>query len=147
MPAHVTLLYPFVPPERLSDAEVAALQRIVAATAGFSFALKAIGRFERVLYLAPDPAAPFVALTEAIVERWPEHPPYEGAYGEVVPHLTVVQGREPDGLVRLIAEALPLVACAAEVWLMVEGSDGTWRTHTRCALRAGRDPAAPPTPF
>jgi 2'-5' RNA ligase superfamily len=134
MPAHVTLVYPFVPPERLGDADVAALERIVASAPAFSFALRDVARFDRVLYLAPDPAAPFVALTRAIVRRWPQHPPYEGAYPEVVPHLTVVQGPEPAPLVPRMHEALPLSAYASEVWLMVERPDGAWGRHARCAL-------------
>jgi 2'-5' RNA ligase len=137
MPPHVTLLYPFIPPARLDADDVATLRRIVGAAPAFSFALRGVGRFEQVLYLAPEPAAPFVALTRALVQRWPEHPPYEGAYEDIVPHLTVVQGREPEGLVRLIEETLPRVAFASEAWLMVEGSDATWRMHTRCALMAG----------
>lgn len=139
MPPHVTLVYPFIPLERLDDADVAALRRIVASSPAFSFALRDVARFDRVLYLAPDPAAPFVGLTGAIVERWPQHPPYEGAYAEAVPHLTVVQGREPVRLVSQMHEALPLSGYASEVWLMVERSDGMWAMHGRCALR--RTPA------
>lgn len=141
MPAHVTLLYPFVPPPRLYDADVDALRRIVVSACAFPFSLRDVGRFHRVLYLAPDPAAPFVALTRAIARRWPEHPPYEGAYADVVPHLTVVHGREPPSLVRRMHDTLPLRAYASEAWLMVQRGDGSWRLHTRCALSkpVGRD--------
>jgi 2'-5' RNA ligase len=134
MPAHVTLLYPFVPAARLDDADVGALRRIVASTCAFPFSLRGVGRFDGVLYLAPDPAAPFAELTRAIARRWPQHPPYNGAYAEAVPHLTVVEGRAPASLARRMQDTLPLPAYASEVWLMAQRSDGSWRLHTRCAL-------------
>lgn len=46
-----------------------------------------------VVYLAPKPAALFIAFTQAVVERWPEHQPYGGAYEEIIPHLTVAYRR------------------------------------------------------
>ena len=58
-----------------------------------------VDRFPRVLYLAPEPAAPFVELTQAIAARWPDHQPYGGEFDSVVPHVTVVNGvAEPPGL-------------------------------------------------
>ena len=46
-----------------------------------------------VLYLAPEPAEPFGALTEAFAAAWPEYPPYGGSFTDVVPHLTVAMAR------------------------------------------------------
>ena len=43
-------------------------------------------------YLAPEPPEPFARLTEAIAERWPDYPPYEGIHETVIPHLTVAYG-------------------------------------------------------
>ena len=42
-----------------------------------------------VLYIAPEPDGPFRELTDALAQAFPEHPPYDGAFAEVVPHLTV----------------------------------------------------------
>src|SRR5262245_50248923 len=88
--AHVTLLFPFVPLARWHaglDAQLAALfSRFVAFDARF----RDTARFgDAVLYLAPEPAEPFSALTEAIAAAFPEHPPYEGVHPAVIPHLTV----------------------------------------------------------
>ena len=44
---------------------------------------------------SPEPAEPFIALTEAIAARWPDYPPYDGAFDEVIPHLTIVESRGP----------------------------------------------------
>lgn len=66
--------------------------------AAFPFVLSAVGRFPGVLCLAPDPAEPFIALTRAIEACWPQHPSYEGAFDDVVPHVTVVKGQEPPAV-------------------------------------------------
>ena len=42
-----------------------------------------------MLYLAPEPDDGFRRLTEAVVQEWPEAPPYGGAYDDNIPHLTV----------------------------------------------------------
>lgn len=41
------------------------------------------------MWLAPEPAEPFRALTELVWHRFPECPPYGGVHPDVVPHLTV----------------------------------------------------------
>lgn len=51
-----------------------------------------------MLWLAPEPAEPFRALTEAVVEAFPGFPPYGGAFAEVVPHLTVGDTGTPEDL-------------------------------------------------
>ena len=51
-----------------------------------------MARFPDVAWLAPVPDAPFRRLTELIVSRYPDYPPYEGIHDEVIPHLTVGVG-------------------------------------------------------
>lgn len=87
--AHVTALAPF-----LADPSALPMTRvgeIAAATKAFDFVLRSVRAFpDGCLHLAPDPAAPFEALTHALWEVFPECPPYQGAY-DVVPHLTLDQ--------------------------------------------------------
>ncbi len=64
----------------LDAADLAALQSIAAADTPIAFSLTSVGRFDHALYLVPEPAGPFVALTDAIWSRWPAHPPYGGAF-------------------------------------------------------------------
>src|SRR5947208_10649014 len=94
MPPHVTLLYPFV-----DDAEVAhalpLVGRALARFVSFEVEFRRAARFPDTLYLVPDPAEPFVAVTRALVDAFPEYPPYAGAFDEIVPHLTVAHG-EPE---------------------------------------------------
>ena len=115
MPPHITLLFPFLTTRTIDSDVESTLASLLQEVPSFDFALSEIGRFPGVVYLAPSPAAPFIAMTQRLVERWPENQPYEGAYEEIVPHLTVAHGaRIPSGL----AEGLPLTARAEEVWLM-----------------------------
>ncbi len=128
LPPHVTVLYPFVGARRIDAALIASLQEVLGRFGPFSFTLTRTGRFPGVLYAAPEPPEPFVALTMACVERWPEHPPFRGAFEDVVPHLTVSTGAEDGDRERFVAARLPLVARASRVWLMApRTSGGAWR--------------------
>lgn len=137
MPAHVTLLYPFLPVRSVDAVAERTLCSLMLATAAFDFSLASVGRFPGVVYLAPEPAAPFVALTGALVERWPEHPPYGGAYPEVVPHVTLAYG---EAVPEDVLARLPLRVRAREVWLMARA----FRRWSRLAcfpLGASRRPS------
>ena len=90
VPAHVTVLYPFLPPERVDETVLAAVGSAVAGVRRFAMTLTHVGWFaETVAWLAPRPDEPFRELTAAVWRRFPETPPYEGAYTDSVPHLTI----------------------------------------------------------
>jgi 2'-5' RNA ligase len=133
MPPHVTLLFPFVPAERVDEVEEP-LAGLVAAAPAFDLAFRRTARFPGVLYLDPDPAEPFLALIAAITAEWPEHPPYEGAVDTVIPHLTVAESRD-QGLLDRVAAAvephLPVQTRVREARLFVEDDDGRWQEHCR----------------
>jgi 2'-5' RNA ligase len=85
--AHLTLVYPFVEPADVTDATVEALRTAVAPVAPFSCdfgALRWFGR--RVLWLAPEPVAPFREIAGRIRR---EVPGLAAEDRELVPHLTV----------------------------------------------------------
>jgi 2'-5' RNA ligase len=135
MPPHVTLLFPFVPAERVDEVEEP-LAGLVAVAPAFDLAFRRTARFPEVLYLDPEPAEPFLTLTAAIAAEWPEHAPYEGAFDTVIPHLTVAESRDPAVLDRIAAEVephLPVQTRVREASLFVE-DDGRWREHTRLPL-------------
>ena len=92
IPPHVTLLHPFVPAEAVDGEVLAELERLFAATPQFAVTFSEVRSWPGMRYLAPDPPEPFSRLTEAIVERWPDYPPYEGIHETVIPHLTVAYG-------------------------------------------------------
>jgi len=134
MPPHITLLYPFCPAARL-DEVVAPLLAVFAGTVPFSFELRELGRFPGTLYLAPRPDLPFVRLTEKIVEHFPEHPPYEGVFDSIVPHVTVAQGDDPvlQAATAVVETHLPIFGEALEAQLLeeIEHDWRRWRVHTR----------------
>jgi 2'-5' RNA ligase len=137
VPAHVTVIAPFLPTERLDAGALAELAALIAEHPPFEMRFADFGRFSQVLYLAPEPAAPLLALTEAMLARWPEAPPYGGEFDVIVPHLTLAEREEP-ATYREVTDAvrplLPFTSKAGEVQLMA--FDGTrFREHTAFPLQ------------
>jgi 2'-5' RNA ligase superfamily len=130
VPAHITILFPFAPPD---EVDVPALEELFARFRPFDFALDRVARFdEGALWLHPDPSAPFADLIAACAQRFPAYPPYEGAFDEPIPHLTVSE--TPIDL----QIQLPIAAHAAEVTLIEESeSDGRWSTRRVFPLGQG----------
>jgi 2'-5' RNA ligase len=128
VPAHVTLVVPWLPPTEITDADLVELEEELADVAAFDFALSRVGWFgRRVLWLAPEPAEPFLKLTHRLGERF-HTPPWEDEFDEVVPHLTVAHASDGVELVPIAADVstrLPLRCRAEEVWVMV-GGGGRW---------------------
>ena len=130
VPAHVTVLYPFLPPAEIGPDVLAALSRLFAGAPRFSFTLDRVRWFDEsvVVGIGPSDESPFRALTAARGRRVPPAcSPYGGIYDDVVPHLTVGQG---DGLAELRAAAkavrplLPIAAEATAVTLMTGPDPG-----------------------
>jgi 2'-5' RNA ligase len=140
VPAHITLLYPFKSPEQVDDGVVARLSDGFAQFAPIAFSLTSIRRFPDVLYLAPDPAEPFRALTRAIWAWYPATPPYGGRWPDIIPHLSVASVRDQqeldriaDRLTRASQGALPITATANEVSLL-EKRSGRWKVRASFKL-------------
>jgi hypothetical protein len=132
VPAHITVLVPFVAPALIDDAVLTAVREVVGAVPRFEVDLAAVAWFgDRVAYVEPRPDEPFRRLTAALVSRFPECPPYGGEFAEVVPHLTIGEGAPREVLAAAGAQVeplLPIPVRVASVWLMT-GSDeaGSWR--------------------
>jgi 2'-5' RNA ligase len=141
MPAHITLLYPFKPPDEIGEIEIETLNRCFAGFPKFDFSLTIIRRFPNgALYLAPEPDEPFRQLTLAIWNCYPETPPYGGRYSTIVPHLTIVEPAEGCDIERVASEfaeavedILPIRAIATEIALM-DTRAGSWQLRTALAL-------------
>ena len=139
VPAHITVLYPFLPPAEIGPDLLAELSLLFAGAPRFSFILNRVRWFgESVVWLGPSDESPFRALTELAAAAYPSCPPYGGAHPDTVPHLTVGHLGSPAEL-RAAAEAvrplLPITAEAAEVTLMTgpepgrrSGPPGRWET-------------------
>lgn len=127
MPAHITILFPFVDTGGLDEAAVA---NLIAEFPAFDFELDRMEQFpDGTTWLHPTPSLPFVDLTAAVWQRWPEHPPYEGLHDEVIPHLTI-----SDTSIDVQLE-LPIAARAREVMLIEQDeSSGRWATRLHLPL-------------
>jgi 2'-5' RNA ligase len=129
--AHITVLFPFAPPRRMTRQS---LSELAAAEAPFAARLAWLGRFPGVLYLAPEPSEAFVALTRTAWSRWPYRPPYDGRFPTLVPHVTVAEGDWPPGLENDLAAVLPITAPIEELWLLSQRGKGPWEVAQRLPL-------------
>jgi 2'-5' RNA ligase superfamily protein len=131
--AHITLLSPFADRDGLTSGVLSELRWFFADVTPFTFALTSVNRFPGgTVYLAPSPAAPFRQLTHELFRRFPEHPPYGGAFDDVVPHLSVplLEGEDLASVEREVGPRLPVTAQAREAALYwwEPGSSGTIET-------------------
>nr|WP_315238663.1 2'-5' RNA ligase family protein [uncultured Albidiferax sp.] len=132
VPAHITVLYPFMPPECMDGAVVRRIQEAVSGIAAFPFTLATVGRFPATTYLAPEPAAPFIALTQSLARAFPDFPPFGGEFETVIPHLTVAHGCAIDADTTQAELAVAMAAngpihsvCSAVV--LLENASGFWK--------------------
>jgi len=135
--AHVTVLYPFLPTSGLTPDVRVQLAAIARSVSPFEVRFARVRRFDDgVVWVAPEPATPFQALTAAAVACWPDHPPYGGIFDAVIPHLTVVESdvaplAEVEALARRVT---PFTARAERLELWRQGEDGRWLPHWRLRL-------------
>jgi len=129
VPAHITLLFPFVPTEEVDEQLIGDLRDLFGSQPPFAFRFPRVARFPEVAWLAPEPDEPFRRLTELIVSRYPDYPPYEGIHDDVIPHLTVGEGDTTlqDEIDAALTPHLPIYAEARGVTLLLEDDMGHWR--------------------
>ena len=144
VPAHVTVLAPFVPPGAITDAAIEALGAAVASVAAFDCEFAGTRWFgDRVLWLAPEPAQPFRALTSAVSAAFPGFLPYQGIHAEVVPHLTIgfseARGNGPLRAAEAsVRGTLPVRTRVRRAWLMTgRNVPAGWRMVAELPLAPG----------
>ncbi|MEK7423988.1 MAG: 2'-5' RNA ligase family protein [Actinomycetota bacterium] len=128
VPAHVTVLHPF---RNVVDAPTrAALEQLAAGLDGFEASLRSVDRFPGVVvFLEPDPVERFKLLTTAVVDAFPDCPPYGGAFDDPHPHLTVgnrVTESIADDIASALALSLPIPFRVQRLTLLTEDDDGQW---------------------
>ena len=140
VPAHVTVIYPFLPPAKLSTSVLRTLKRLFAEVEPFRATFTRARRFPQALYLAPRPASRFRRLTELVFARFPQAPPYEGKFPDVVPHLTIAHATTSKELAkiardfaRVAARKLPVKTTVTAV-LLFQRNAGRWRRRHAFSL-------------
>ncbi len=138
VPAHVTLLYPFLPADEVDAGVLGELEWFFAGVDAFALEFDSIGEFpgEGVMFLAAATRV-LADLTGALARRWPECPPYEGKHERPVPHLTAVRSPVADVRARACRElqaSLPLAATASSAELWVCDDAGSWTSRATFAF-------------
>ena len=131
VPAHVTVLVPFMDPQHITPAVLDQAQNALNRVAAFSFSRSRVARFPATAYLAPEPPEPFIAMTKALVDVFSDFQPYGGEHQGVVPHLTVAHGdpSEAEAVAAELQRRLEVFGaikadCASVV--LIENSTGRW---------------------
>ena len=144
MPPHISLFGPFMAMDAIDHRVLEALKEIADSWPRFHFVLRQTGRFPdiQVLYLEPEPAAPFQALNRALRAKFPAITP---DFLDPVMHLTLARVSEGE-LDQVEAEfydqygnQLPIEATATEVGLH-EKRDNAWHPRASFALAEGLNP-------
>jgi 2'-5' RNA ligase len=125
MSAHITINYPFQPKQTDRELLIGELSALFSGFPSVRFRLTELRQDPDTLYLAVEPEQPFREIVEAVVNRYPESPPYGRTSDRVAPHVTVAE-ETPGADFRHIAEEfasasrgrLPIEGIACEIWLM-----------------------------
>lgn len=137
MPAHVTVLYPFMDPVKIGPTQRGRLAEVIRGFPPFELSFSRTGRFPEALWVQPEPMEPIVALVRAIEAAFPDYPPYRGQFDTVIPHVTVGLGEsfelaaiEPE-LKRRLAEPVRQTVTAVALFTTVRRM---WREVDRFLL-------------
>lgn len=129
VPAHVTVLSPFVPADDIDAGLTRRLARLFSQVEAFDYSFtETRWFFDDVLWLAPADDGPFRRLTDLVLSEFPAFPPYAGAFDDATPHLTISH-HHPKGL---LADAeteasllLPIRGRASAVTLFAQTRPGS----------------------
>ena len=118
----MTVLFPFAAPDAINDAAIEMAAAAVASVRTFECEFVRVCWFgDDVVWLAPEPAGPFRALTNMVHAAFPQFPPFGGVYADVVPHLTIGNGPDGGSAALRAAEVTPFLPVRTQVrhaWLM-----------------------------
>ena len=138
VPAHVTMLHPFVEPDELDGSVRRRLGAVAARHRAFDYRLSGMATWPLAVYVAVRPVEPFARLQHDLQAAFPEFPIYgEPAGFRFVPHVTIAD-RDPVAESGLAAErawaALPRRARAAAIELIGTDAGGRWHLIWRLPL-------------
>jgi 2'-5' RNA ligase len=143
VPAHMTLLHPFIEPEGLRASVRRRLREVAASHASFDYRQTRMAEWPDAIFVAVDPIAPFVRVHLDLQAAFPDWPIYgAGAGFEFEPHITIAdrQGKLEPGVREHPAwRALPRAARSESIDVIATRPDGRWRLVWRIPL--GRSPA------
>ncbi|RYY78127.1 MAG: 2'-5' RNA ligase family protein [Comamonadaceae bacterium] len=132
LPAHVTVLFPFLPLDQVDDALRRRLKRLFGRQSPFVGVFDRVGRFPATAWLAPVQPAPFVQLMQAVVREFPQCPPSDGEHEALVPHLTLAHGdaalaAQAEQQARALLDRHGAVSAHCARVQLLEDSSGRWQ--------------------
>ena len=131
MPAHATLMYPFVRPDEIDDEILARISEVLARHACLTLEMREQRRWPDTLYASVEPQEAVMALQSDLEAAFPAYPAYGGAF-PFYPHVTIVEGdavERPENQQDPAWRCLPITRQVRHVDLM-SSRDGKWsRTH------------------
>jgi hypothetical protein len=126
IPLSITLLYPWIPADELTDDDVDAVRAFFATCPSLRFDLVHVAEFPgAVAYAVPEPDGELRATMRALWARYPQYPPYGKEGNDPPPHCTLARyaavGAVTLEQVRARVEPLLPVTCElVKATLMVE---------------------------
>ena len=139
---HVTLLYPFLPPDRLGPAETA-LAPACARVAPFDARLGEFRFFDHqsgraTIWLAPEPRHAFIELQSAVQACFPDYDDVSRHAAGFEPHLSVGQARSATAARALVTDLQAvwrqLVFPVDSIAVIRREGDGPFRLDRRVLL-------------
>jgi 2'-5' RNA ligase len=128
VPPHITVLVPWVPDPKAPRA-VAALREVAATSSPFEISFDSVAVWDDLVLFEPE-SDRLDGLLSEVWEKFPDHPPYDGQFETVHPHVTVsTQGGEAVGAeVRdALAQRGDFTVRVGELSTWQRGSDGIWQ--------------------
>ncbi len=148
MPAHITLMFPFVPRQELNALALGRLQDIANCFSAFDFSLASVGRFPRTAYLEPHPASVFIELTQAVFQVFaPDRLCAQSGVHAIVPHVTAANGNAQHAelaqaaLQSALLQGGPIRASCRSMTVF-ENELGRWQPLHTVALARNEVPAS-----
>jgi 2'-5' RNA ligase len=140
IPLHVTLLYPFAPPNKVDEV---ALTDLFVKFDAFTLTLRGVATWPLVVYAIPEPREQLLAMMHALFDQYPEYPPYDGEIAEPEPHATLSE-LAPTESIEEVAAAIraktesffPITCEVRDVALLEEDEADRWRERRRFPLGA-----------
>lgn len=134
LPAHITLLFPFVAPAIIEDSLLARVASVVARHRAVALRLTGQRRWPDVLVAGVEPDGPLRALQADLAAAFPDQPLYGGAFA-FEPHVTIAEVSAVAGGIEVDPawSALPSTAVATCVDLIVREPSG-WIVRSRFLL-------------
>jgi 2'-5' RNA ligase superfamily len=132
IPLSLTLLYPWVPVDSLTDAHLVELRAFFAGQSPFEFELVRVAEFTgQVVYAVPEPDDELRSTMRALWAAFPDYPPYGTPGNDPPPHCTLARLDVPPprslaGVAERVRDLLPARFTAREATLMAEHAPDRW---------------------